>query len=286
MNIEKTSLVLEGGAMRGAFTAGVISLFLEKKIFFPYVIGVSAGASNGLNYVSRQRERARMCFVDIADNPAYFGIRHFVRGNGLFNTKYLYDLLPMKVLPYDYNEFFRCDTHFKLGAVHAKSASMRYWRKEEIKTARDLNLRLKASSSMPVFMPVTTIDGEVYVDGGVMESIPIEESIRDANEKHVVVLTQRKGYRKKRERLGVLGYIWLRGYPNLRRAISDRHLVYNKTIEKIERLEREGKVFIIRPDRDPVSRMETNVARLKEFCMHGYSHTTGLLTKLMEFLDR
>jgi predicted patatin/cPLA2 family phospholipase len=286
LNIDKTSLVLEGGAMRGSFTAGVITFFLEKKIVFPYVIGVSAGASNALNYVSKQQERARVCFVDIADNPEYFGIKHFIKGNGLFNTKFLYDLLPMKVLPYDYNEFFACDTFFKLGAVHAKSASMRYWEKKEIKTARDLNLRLQASSSMPVLMPVTMVDGEDYVDGGVVDSIPIDEAIRDGNKRHIVVLTQRKGYRKKQQKLSVLGNIWLRGYPKLRKAICDRHIVYNKTIEKIENFEKEGRIFIIRPDRDPVSRIETNVNKLNEFYSYGYKHMTELLPQLMKFLER
>jgi len=185
----------------------------------------------------------------------------------------------------DYNEFFTSDTFFKLGAVHANSALMRYWGKKEINTARDLNLRLQASSSMPLLMPATRVDGEEYVDGGVVDSIPIDEAIRDGNRKHVVVMTQRKGYRKKRQKLGVIGRIWLRDYPNLRKAISERHIVYNRTIEKIENFEKEGLVFIIRPDLDPVSRIEANVNKLREFHSYGYERAADLYPRLSEFLE-
>lgn len=284
VNIKKVSLVLEGGAMRGSFTAGVISLLMDKEITFPYVIGISAGASNALNYVSKQKERARICFVEMVSRPEYYGIRHFIRGNGIFNTKFLYDELPMKVLPYDYKAFFASDIFIKLGAVHAKSASMRYWSREEIKTPHGLNMRLRASSSMPLVMPITKIDGEDYVDGGVVDSIPIEEAIRDGNEKQVVVLTQQKGYIKERQKLNPVTKFWLRDYPKLLDAISNRHLVYNRTIKRIEDLEKQGNAFVIRPGRKLVSRTETNTDRLMESYKYGYEYAESLLPELMKFV--
>ncbi len=265
---EKTGLVLEGGGMRGVFTCGVLDYMMDHAIWFPYGIGVSAGACNGLSYMSRQRGRAKFSNIDLLDKYHYISIRHLWRKRCILDQNLLYDQFPKQILPYDYKAYAENPARFEMVTTSCVTGRACYL--EEKQDADRIIAIVKASSSLPYVCPITYVDGEPMLDGGIVDSIPVVRAMQQGYDRNVVVLTRNRGYRKKEKDIKVPHFIYKK-YPRLRVALSRRCQVYNEQLELVEQLEDEGKIRVIRPARRmEVDRIETDIKKLTALYEEGY----------------
>lgn len=265
---EKTGLVLEGGGMRGVFTCGVLDYMMDHAIWFPYGIGVSAGACNGLSYMSRQRGRAKFSNIDLLDKYHYISIRHLWRKRCILDQNLLYDQFPKQILPYDYKAYAENPARFEMVTTSCVTGRACYL--EEKQDADRIIAIVKASSSLPYVCPITYVDGEPMLDGGIVDSIPVVRAMQQGYDRNVVVLTRNRGYRKKEKDIKVPHFIYKK-YPRLRVALSRRCQVYNEQLELVEQLEDEGKIRVIRPVRRmEVDRIETDIKKLTALYEEGY----------------
>lgn len=263
-----TALVLEGGGLRGVFTCGVLDYFMDNGIRFPFTVGVSAGACNGLSYMSGQRGRAKASNIDLMEKYHYVGLRYLLTQKCIMDFKLLFEEFPKKIIPYDYDRYFSNPDRFVMVTTNCLTGKAEYL-EEKSSSARVMDI-VRASSSLPFVSPITYVDGVPMLDGGIVDSIPVEYAMSQGYEKLVVVLTRNKGYRKPDSRMP-LAKIAYRKYPNLQNALRNRNAVYNKTMDLIEKLEDEGKITVIRPTRPiEVSRMEKDTAKLAALYQEGY----------------
>ena len=265
---DKSALVLEGGGMRGVFTCGVLDYLMDNKISFPYSVGVSAGACNGLSYMSHQRGRGKYSNIDLLAKYKYMGIRPFLKGRGLIDQKLLFHRFPDRILPYNYKAYAENPNRFEMVTTDCLSGRPCYW-EEKVDERRIIDI-VKASSSLPYACPIIYVDGKPMLDGGIVDSIPLQRAYDEGYENCVVVLTRNKGYRKSDKEVIVPRFIY-KEYPRLRVALRNRNKVYNAQLEMVERLEDEGKIKVIRPLKPiVVDRMETNVRKLTDLYEQGY----------------
>ena len=263
-----TGLVLEGGGMRGVFTTGVLDYLLDHKIYFPYSIGVSAGACNGLSYISRQRGRARASNIDLLEKYRYIGFRYFFTQHSIFDQKFMYDTLPNKELPFAYDTYFASKAQFEIVTTNCRTGKACYM--DDRSNPERLIQIVKASSSLPFVCPIVDVDGEPMLDGGIVDSIPIERSIEMGHPVNVVVLTRNRGFRKQENDRKVPKYIY-KEYPRLRLLLSKRNKRYNQQLQLVEQLETEGRVLLICPERPiEVGRLESNTQKLEALYQEGY----------------
>lgn len=263
-----TALVLEGGGMRGVFTCGVLDCFMDHQIRFPYTIGVSAGACNGLSYISRQRGRAKYSNIDLLDKYNYIGLRHLLRKRNIMDFDLLFTEFPEHILPYDYDAYFSSSERYEMVTTNCLTGEANYF--EEKSDKKRLIDIVRASSSLPFVCPITYVDEIPMLDGGIVDSIPLQRAMDEGYASYVVVLTRNKGYRKETKDIRVPSFIY-RKYPRIREALNNRSLCYNKQLEMVEALEKEGRVQVIRP-LEPVNvdRIERNVNKLTTFYEEGY----------------
>ena len=283
--MNQAALVLEGGGNRGVFTAGALDFLLEKDEMFSYVIGVSAGACNAMDYLSRQPERTRNCMIVQEKKNRYIATRDALRKGRLFDMDMIFDKYPNEIFPFDFETYFASEMECELVVTNCITGDAEYL--SEDKDPERLMKICRASSSMPLAAPIANVDGIPYMDGGLADSIPIEYALEKGNDKIVVVLTRNPGYRKKRavkatEQLYKRAY---KKYPNLVRTIMTRNAVYNKQMKLIEKLEEEGKIFVIRPLIPTVSRMEKDYDKLQHFYMHGNRLMKKEYQGLLEYLN-
>lgn len=263
-----TGLVLEGGGMRGIFTVGVLDYLLDNHIYFPYVIGVSAGASNGISYVSRQRGRSYFSNIELLRKHNYIGLRHFLVGRGYIDLDFLFYEYPDKYYPFDYAAYEASGTRFVMVASNCLTGAAVYI--EEKRDRKRLLDACKASCSLPVMCPVSYVDGIPMVDGGVCDSIPVERAMSDGYAKNVIILTRNKGYRKPNKDFYLPSFIYKK-YPAIREQLRLRYKNYNRQIERVEKLEAEGKALVIRPQNPiAVGRTERNTHKLQALYEEGY----------------
>lgn len=281
LDLNKTGLVLEGGGMRGVFTCGVLDYLMDHKIEFPYAVGVSAGACNGLSYMSHQRGRAKYSNIDMMEKYHYIGLKYLWYQHSILDQKLLYELFPEKIVPYDYAACFNNPTRFEMVTTNCVTGRACYL---EERTDKDRLLAIaKASSSLPYVCPITYVDGKPMLDGGIVDSIPVLRAMEVGFKKNVVVLTRNKGYRKSEKDIKVPRFIYTR-YPRLRVVLSKRCKVYNQQLAMIERMEEEGNVIIIRPQEPVVvNRIEKDVKKLSALYQEGYACAENVLGGI-EFL--
>lgn len=241
----KAGLILEGGSMRGLFTAGILDVFMERNITFDGVVGVSAGALFGCNIKSRQIGRAIRYNKKYCQDPRYASIRSFLKTGSVFGVEFCYRELPDKLDPFDVETFENDPTEFYVVATDVETGKAVY-KKCEKGDAHDIEW-MRASGSVPMMCPVVEIDGYKLLDGGVADSIPYKFFEQKDFDKRVVILTQPKGYVKQPNKLVPLARVALRKYPKLIEALRVRHRMYNETIQYIEEKEANGEVFVIRP---------------------------------------
>ena len=285
--MQKATLVLEGGATRGVFTSGVLDYLMEQEFYTSHVIGVSAGACNAVDYVSRQPGRTRDCMIPTDKNLSYYyGVRKFIKEKSLMNMDMIFDIYPKQIYPFDFDTYFRSEMNCELVTTNCVTGKAEYM--DEAQDPDRLMKICRASSSMPLLCPIVNIDGIPYLDGGLADSIPIRRAMDIGNEKIIVVLTRNRGYRKKTvskavEKMYRRAY---RSYPNLLRTLLRRAPYYNRTLNELENLEREGKIFVIRPQVKPVSRLERSQEHLMAFYHHGYDLMEREYDRLMEYLEK
>lgn len=279
MTIDKnTGLVLEGGGLRGVFTCGVLDCFMDHGIRFPFTVGVSAGACNGLSYMSGQRGRAKASNIDLMDKHHYIGFRYLLTQRCIMDFKLLFEDFPERIIPYDYEAYFSNPDRFVMVTTNCLTGKAEYF-EEKSSSSRVMDI-VRASSSLPFVSPVTYVDGVPMLDGGIADSIPVEYALNQGYERLIVVLTRNKGYRKKTSRMRAAKVLY-RKYPNLQKALAERNSVYNRTMDLIERLEEEGRITVIRPLRPvDVGRMEKDTAKLTALYQEGYEIAMNLVTAL------
>ena len=266
---QNTALVLEGGGMRGVFTCGVLDYLMDHHIEFPYTVGVSAGACNGLSYMSHQRGRGKFSNIDLLAKYKYIGIRPLLKRRGLIDQQLLFHRFPDRILPYNYKAYAENPNRFEMVTTDCRTGKACYWEeKHDEKRIIDI---VKASSSLPYACPIIHVDGRPMLDGGIVDSIPLLRAVEQGYDKLVVVLTRNKGYRKSVKEVMVPRFIY-KEYPRLRVALRNRNKIYNEQLALVERLEDEGKIVVIRPE-EPivVGRMETNVRKLTDLYKQGYA---------------
>ena len=265
----QTGLVLEGGGMRAIFTVGVLDYFMDHDIWFPYTIGVSAGASNGISYAARQRGRSKYSNIDLLKKYNYIGLRHFLSGRGYIDMKYLFYTYPERDYPLDFDTYFKSKDRFVMVTSNCLTGKAEYFEEKQDKD-RLVDICC-ASCSLPVLCPVAYVDGIPMVDGGVCDAIPIQRAIDDGFPKNVVILTRNKGYRKKDKDFYLPGFIY-KQYPAIREQLKLRYKRYNEVLDYIDQLETEGKVFVIRPEKKiEVGRTDSNPDRLEALYNEGYA---------------
>lgn len=260
-----TGLVLEGGGMRGVFTCGVLDALMKHEQYFRYVVAVSAGACNGLSYMSRQLRRARFSNIDLLRKYGYISLKSLIKNGSIFDPNLLYERFPDEILPYDYEAYERNPGTFEMVTTNCLTGRAEYL--SERKDRRRLIAIAKASSSLPFVAQVTQVDGKPMLDGGIVDSIPVEHSIAEGHPLNVVVLTRNRGYRSGERDFRTPPFIY-KEYPRLRVALSHRTEVYNRQLELVERMEDWGDIIAIRPQRplevDRVCRDPEKLERLYE----------------------
>ena len=272
-----TGLVLEGGGMRAVFTVGVLDCFMDNNLWFPYTIGVSAGASNGISYASRQRGRSRYSNIDLLKEYNYIGLRHFLRGRGYIDMKFLFYIYPEKYKPLDYETYFQSPERFVMVTSNCLTGKAEYY--EEKKDPKRLVDICCASCSLPILCPVAYVDGIPMVDGGVCDAIPIQRAIDDGYPKNVIILTRNKGYRKKEKDFWLPSFIY-RKYPAIREQLKLRYRRYNEVLNYIDELEAKGNALVIRPEKPmEVGRTESNQEKLTALYEEGYEIGKRFLSK-------
>ena len=275
---EKTALVLEGGGLRGVFTCGVLDCFMERGIRFPFTVGVSAGACNGLSYMSGQKGRARASNIDLMDKHHYIGLKYLLTQGCIMDFKLLFEDFPQRIIPYDYDAYFSNPDRFVMVTTNCITGHAEYF-EEKSSPDRVMDI-VRASSSLPFVCRISYVDGVPMLDGGIADSIPVEYASRQGYEKIVVVLTRNRGYRKKEGR-NPLMKLFYRKYPALQKAIADRNAEYNRTMELIERMEDEGRMTVLRPLKPvEVGRMEKDTDKLRALYDEGYAIAQQLMIEL------
>lgn len=265
----KTALVLEGGGMRGVFTSGVLDAFMKHDLTFPYVVAVSAGACNGMSYVSHQPRRARISNIDYLARYKYIGLRHLVTQGCIFDRELLYDKFPNQYLPFDFDTFFSSPMTFEMVTTNCLTGQPMYL-SERHDHQRALDI-VRASSSLPYVSKIVDVDGIPMLDGGIVDSIPLQHAIDMGHPTNVLVLTRNRGYRNTGKDMKIPRFIY-RKYPRLRVALSRRLAAYNAQLEYVERMEDEGRVICIRPERPmEVDRIEKDIAKLERLYEEGFA---------------
>ena len=280
---EKTGLVLEGGGLRGIFTAGVLDFFLEKNIEFDSCIGVSAGACHACSYLAKQHKRAFNVSVDYLDDKRYCSLYSLITTGDLFGVDFVYDEIPNKLNPIDNKAFMKNKTKFQVVITNCETGEAEY---PEVKDFDKDTIYVRASSSLPLLARMVNINGNVYLDGGVSDSIPIKKSMENGNTKNVVVLTRDKNYRKKQSALGKITGIRYKKFPKFVELMNTRYSRYNEVLDYIDELEAKGEIFVIRPEVElTLGRIEKNKKKLLEVYSIGYETAKKNYENLKKYLE-
>lgn len=279
----EAGLVVEGGGMRGVYTAGVLDYFMEKNLYFDDCYGVSAGACHISSYVSKQIGRSIKVTLDYINDKRYCSVNSLIKTGDMFGVEMLYDLIPNKLELYDYDTFNKFKGNFYSVVTNCKTGKAEYIKIKDMK--KDI-IAVRASSSLPLLSRIVEINGKEYLDGGITDSIPIKKSIKDGHKKNVVILTRDKTYRKSKPKFLSLLKFKYKKYPNLVKAIENRYKMYNETLDFIEEEKAKNKVFIIQPKLPvKISRIEKDKDKLKELYDQGYEDAKELYEDLMKFLE-
>lgn len=279
-------LVLEGGGTRGAYTAGVLDVFLEQGIEFPSVYGVSAGACNGMSYVSKQPKRNFNIFYNYVADERYLSVTSLRKTGSIFGFDFIFGDLSKTLLPFDYETFFASPVQFRVGVTNMETGRALFFGKEDMKESMDV---VRASSSMPMVSPIVHFKGYQLMDGGIADPIPIERSIFDGNEYNVVVLTRDATYRKRARAefpRAVLKAVY-GDYPHMIDAMMVRSETYNMQLEVCRRQELSQKAVVVRPSSPIVTgRYEKNPDKLAAIYQMGVKDAVAKLEEIKQILKQ
>ncbi len=279
----KSGLVIEGGGVRGIYAAGVLDVFMEQGIGFDGVIGVSAGAIHGCSYISNQKGRSLRYYMKYCNDPRFMSFKSWLTTGDIVGAEFCYHELPEKLDIYDHQAFFNSKMAFYVTCSNVETGKPEYIQIKDMRTQIDY---LRASASLPYFSRIVEVDEKKLLDGGATDSIPVEAFMEMGYEKNVVILTRDIEYRKSPE-FSFLPKLVYRKYPAFANALLNRHIEYNKTVDRILELEKQGKIFVIRPH-EPlnIGRMEKDPANVRRVYDIGYADATKQMDELKEWLQK
>jgi predicted patatin/cPLA2 family phospholipase len=282
--MDNTSLILEGGGMRGVYSAGVLDLLLDKNIDIKYCIGVSAGACNCVSYISKQKKRNYRVNINYINDKRYLSFRNLIKTGSAFGMDMLFNKIPNELEPFDHEAFIDSGTKFLVGVTNCETGLPEFYNIKDFN--EDGYDPLKASISLPLVASIIDYDNKKLLDGGIAAPIPIQKAIDDGIEKHVVILTQHKGYKKSKTKIMPIIKRKYKNHPALIDAMENRYKIYNETLEMLDKLEEEGKCFVIRPSSPlEVGRFERDKNKLEEIYNKGYEDAKALSEDLIKFLN-
>jgi predicted patatin/cPLA2 family phospholipase len=260
--MSKTGLVLEGGGMRGLFTAGILDVLMENNVTFDGVVGVSAGATFGCNFISHQIGRTLRYNMSQRKNPKYMGIRSLIKTGDYVGGEYAYHVLPTKLDVFDFEAFEKNPTEFHVVTTNVRTGEAIYHRIDKVDyTGMEW---IRASASMPIISRPVAIGDYEMLDGGIADSIPLRYFESEGFTKNIVILTQPKGFKKKLTKLMPVFKATMRKYPAIIEGMSKRHLMYNQELEYITQQQEEGKCLVICPsDTLPIGRTEQTPKKMQ-----------------------
>lgn len=281
MEKEKTGLVLEGGGVRGIYTAGVLDVFMENGLGFDGVIGVSAGAIHACSWLSGQKGRSIRYYRKYVGDPRFMSFRSWLKTGDIVGADFCYRELPDELDVYDHEAFLRNPTPYYVVCTDVETGRPEYVRLTDMRGQIGY---LRASASLPYFSRVVELDGRKYLDGGCSDSIPLEAFRRLGYGRNVLVLTRDASYRKKPE-MTALARLVYRKYPEFMRVLLKRHEMYNAQVELAERLAEEGSVFLIRPESPlEIGRMEKDPEKVQQVYERGCADARAAMARLKEWL--
>lgn len=280
--VQNVSLILEGGTFRTIYTAGILDVFMEENLYFPYVVGISAGAINAVSYVSKQPKRTMDVFAKYRKDPRYMGARNYFKEKSLFGLEFAYNKIPNELILFDWDTYYAYDGDVEMGITDAETGDIVFM--DALTMDKDCQM-LRATCAIPFIFPEILIDGKPYYDGGLANAIPVDRAIEKGYDRHVLVLTRPEGYVKNSGKGNNFSVKLLKKkYPNLAKQLSTRAERYNKQIDEIRELERQGKVFIFKPDfaLKSFEGKEDNMWRNYEM---GVAHAKARIDELKAFLN-
>lgn len=281
--MKKLGMVLEGGGMRGVYTAGVLDFFMDQDFYPDGIVGVSAGACHATSYISKQKGRNYRVNTAYLKGNDYLSLHSLIKKGSLFGMDFIFHKIPEELDPFDYETYAKANIDFISVSTDMESGEPYYHIIQDAK--RDIDY-IMASSSLPLLSPPVERNGRKLMDGGVGDSIPIDFMRKRGYEKNIVVLTQYSGYRKGKNNLMPLIRHQYKDYPLFVKAMEERHIHYNRTLNKLKKLEQEGSVFIIRPSKPvTISRLEKNLDKLYELYQEGYQDAQNQYDSMMKFIN-
>lgn len=279
----QAGLVLEGGGMKGIYTAGVLDFFLDKGIEFSACYGVSAGACSMCSLASKQRGRAYHVNVDYLNDKNYCSVYSLLTTGDLFGVDMCYHRIPDELYPYDYETFNSYQGTIYSVVTNIETGEAEYIPIKDMKEDIDA---IRASASLPLVSRNVEFRGKYYLDGGISDAIPIRKSIEDGHEKNVVILTKEVGYRRKPSSMTSLIKLKYRKYPKVYELMKNRHIAYNDTLDYLEQQEKAGRVYLIRPEaKSDVGRIEKDERKLKALYEQGFHDGEMHYEKLIDYLE-
>ena len=282
--IDQVGLALEGGGMRGVYTAGILEFFLEQDLYFPYVIGVSAGACNAASYLSKQKGRNKTVTIEYASDPRYISWKNYFKNRQFFGMDFIFDEIPNKHVPYHYDVFYNNPSEFVVGTTDCLTGEPIYFKKQDYEM--DLLTVLRASSSLPFIAPEIRFKDKILLDGGISDPIPIKKAQKDGFKKNIVILTRNEGYLKKPSKFHFLINRKYPEYKGLQHSLRKRYQIYNETVSYLENEEKAGNALIIRPSKPlKVGRMERNPERLEELYNQGYEDAKNSMSSILNYIN-
>lgn len=277
----KIGLVLEGGAMRGMFSAGVLDIFLDEQLHFDGIIGVSAGALFGVNLLSKQRGRALRYNLRFLNDPRYMGWRSLLTSGDIVNKNFAYYQVPFQYDPFDNETFKQSPSDFYATVTNLETGLAEYLKIDDVFAQMEI---LRASASMPFVSKIVEVDGQKYLDGAIADSIPVRQAQAMGFDKIVVVLTRTQDYRKSPSP-AIFSKLRYAAYPKFAQAVQNRYACYNAQVEEIRQLEREGKIFVIRPSQDlAIKRIEKDPQKVQAMYDLGVRDAQQSLERLKQYL--
>ncbi|MDE7323429.1 MAG: patatin family protein [Lachnospiraceae bacterium] len=277
-------LVLEGGGMKGMYTAGVLEYFMEKDLYFRNCYGVSAGACHLCSYISKQKKRAYRVALNYLKDKNYCSLHSLLTTGDLFNADMCYNQIPNKLDPYDYKAAAKYEGNAYAVVTNIRTGEPEYMMLREMH--KD-TVAVRASASLPLVSRNVKIGSEYYLDGGIADAVPIRKAAADGNVKNVVILTKEVGYVRKRASAATLNLIKLKyaRYPKVYELTADRYARYNETLRFLDEEEKAGRAFVIRPQcANDIGRIEKDRAKLEVLYQQGYHDAKKRYEKLMDFL--
>lgn len=281
----KTGLILEGGAVRGIFTAGVLDRFIENGIYFPYVIGVSAGGGNAMSYVARQKGRtARM--INVPRSESYYGIKQFIETKKVINLDKMAFEYPYKQFPFDFDTYFNSGIVTEYVCTCCETGEAEYF--SEFADENELLTVAKATCSVPMLCEPVEFNGKHYLDGSIADSIPIEHALEYGCDKLIVIMTKPGSttrptdYRKFKTIIQSL----YKQYPAFVEACMTRVERYERTIELMEQLNEEGRLMVFRPSLPAISKFEHDAQKINASYRDGYAQAESRIIEVMEWNEQ